>query len=91
MIMDLSKLTDEQLREEVQRREREQRYARRPSLRFDPDYTGLIQYLERCTDEITEGRLPTNFEHGVFREAVNAVYGTYYFEWLHKQEISSCM
>lgn len=80
----MTDLTDEELRAELERRQRP--VLPRPCHVRDPDWEPLIKMMEESlTESIAKGYEDDDFKHYVYEMAITAVYGKEYFQWRNAQ------
>lgn len=80
----LEKYTDEELRAEMDRREKEK--DKKPEPKEEIDWSKLIECVkEGVTILDEEGYEQNDFEHYVFEAAMTAVYGDEIWDWWNKK------
>ncbi len=84
--------TDDQLRNEVKRREEVERKNKVPKIVNNPDFSELQSacqsYINAFTNKDDDGDFidaPHKFEHYVFENAIEAFFGKNVFDWINEQ------
>jgi hypothetical protein len=79
MIQQLEKFSDEELEKEIAER---RRLKEKPKLDSNPDLSNLIQYAERCLEELAKPNgYVKDFQQHVFEYTMSALYGTEFWKW----------
>jgi hypothetical protein len=84
--MPIEQYSDDELRQELEQREKAQQNAAIPKPVECPDFEGL---KEQCAQYITEiirtGWADDDIEHYIFEAALSAVYGNSVWEWVNSR------
>ena len=89
----LRKIKTDQLEAELARRKAEADKSARPKPKPNPDFAGLIEWMEehfekrQSNDDADEAPIldDEQFQHAVYEGVIEAVYGTEFWEWSKKQ------
>jgi len=73
--------TSELLSELSQRKSDKQK---RPKLNSDINWMTVIEYVAWVCEEIEQGRVPPDFQHYIFENVLEAMYGPYVWAWYLK-------
>lgn len=85
--MNLQAVTDEQLRDELSRREAARKSAPPPVAIEKPDFSALIACITEGVNEmVKEQRADDNFKSYVYETAMEAVFGRSYWIWRRAQK-----
>ena len=86
--MDIKDFTLEELKNELIRRDEEERRKHKPTQLENPDLTGLRRAVAEYIDSIYNGdhHEDSDDTHYIYEEALKAIYGTNIFYWIRKNE-----
>ena len=83
IIEELSGFSLQQLEKEVSRRNAEKDRLPDPKPQEEVDLRELYAACKDYLTSLVDGNCPEDFKHWVYEEAMNAVYGTGIWEWIH--------
>ena len=85
---DLSKISKEELKEEIEKREKEEEEREKPLPlpMIDQDFTQVIKLCESYINDLDkDGWVDEDMDHYIFEAAMEAVYGKSVWEWINKK------
>ena len=86
--MDLKSVSDEELRQELERREKEKRQVEKPVMLENPDLTQLKKTCQSYVDFIDddeEFHSDNDFMHYIYESAMGALFGEKFWQWYSKK------
>jgi hypothetical protein len=84
--MDLKNATEEELKSELQRREDAKKM---PQLNPNPDFTKLISSCAAVAKDLEEQRYSKDAYHFIYAEAMTAVFGEGFWNWMRENDKGS--
>lgn len=82
----LRSFSEEELQAELERREKERRENKRPTLVENPDFSNVIRDCIAYVDHLHKHDYePKDLDHYVFEHAMKAVFGPGVFDWINKK------
>lgn len=86
--MNLKNASDEDLKRELEEREKRKKAEARPKLVANPDFKAVVKMFEAHNAQTERGEGhdddDSDFRHYVYEEVAKALYGPKYFEWFNK-------
>lgn len=82
---DIRKISDAELRAEIERRRQEKAAKERPKLLANPDFSALTQLTERYFDALESKQGDEDDDHYIYEEVLKALYGPKVFDWINKK------
>lgn len=84
----LRQVSEEDLKAELERREKEKAAGPRPKPLAKPDFSAVLAMFETQLAEMEKGEVHdddySEFQHYVFENVAKAIYGDKYFQWTNK-------